>query len=237
MSIGTKRTPILGGESGATVFRVQSHDGETWIEKSGSAEELSLEAAVLEWCAEHLPVPKVLVNQGRSLTMSVIPGFDLSQVSMQCAATVMNQALTLIHSIPIYDCPFHADWKSCLQKAESRVYAGLVDTNDFDEVNRGRSAFDVLAELKSQRPSTFLTCFTHGDACFPNFLAEDDRLTGIIDLGRAGIAHPTRDWALALRSMRHQFGEEGERIFRPYLPHDCADPGLLRMFCLMDELF
>ncbi len=169
--------------------------------------------------------------------MSIIPGVGLSQVSMQCAATVLNQALTLLHSIPTFNCPFQADWAACLQQAEDRVQAGQVDTNDFDEANRGCSAFDVLAELKSQQPSNLLTCFTHGDACLPNFLAEDDQLTGIIDLGRAGIAHPARDWALALRSMRDQFGEEGERLLRGYLPANCADPHLLRNFCLLDELF
>lgn len=155
MSIGAQRTPILGGESGATVFKVQSHSGETWIEKSGPAEELSLEAAVLEWCAERLPVPKVLVNQGVSLTMSIIPGVELSQVSRQCAATVLNQALTLLHSIPTFNCPFQANWAACLQQAEDRVQAGLIDTNDFDEANRGRSAFDVLAELKSSNDQIF----------------------------------------------------------------------------------
>jgi len=80
-------------------------------------------------------------------------------------------------------------------------------------------------------------CFTHGDACLPNFLTDGERLTGIVDLGRAGVAHPAQDWALALRSMRDNLGLEAEQKLREHLPAHCADEDLLRQFRLLDELF
>jgi aminoglycoside phosphotransferase len=56
--------------------------------------------------------------------------------------------------------------------------------------------------------------FTHGDACLPNFLTDGERVTGIVDLGRGGVAHPAQDWTLALRSMRDNCGARGERLER-----------------------
>jgi len=113
----------------------------------------------------------------------------------------------------------------------------LVDESDFDEANLGRSPTDILAELQSLPPLPDLICFTHGDACLPNFLTHAGQLTGIVDLGRAGVAHPAQDWALALRSIRDNFGPDGERLLREHLPDHCGDEALLRRFRLLDELF
>jgi hypothetical protein len=39
-------------------------------------------------------------------------------------------------------------------------------------------------------------------------LGHKGELSGIVDLSRAEITHPAQDWALALRSMRRNFGAE-----------------------------
>lgn len=115
--------------------------------------------------------------------------------------------------------------------------AGLVDETDFDAANVGRTAMDIVIELVSLPVPPDVACFTHGDACLPNFLTDGERLAGIVDLGRAGVAHPAQDWALALRSMRDNFGVNAERQLREHLPAHCADEQLLRQFRLLDELF
>ena len=150
---------------------------------------------------------------------------------------MLVQALNLVHSLPITDCPFEASWESRLKQGEENILAGLVDESDFDDDNLGRSPSEILAELRSLPPLPKLRCFTHGDACLPNFLSQDDELTGIIDLGRAGIAHPAQDWALALRSVRSDFGSLGEQLLREHLPAHSADEEVLRRFRLLDELF
>ena len=151
--------------------------------------------------------------------------------------TLTAEALHLIHAVPTLGCPFVADWAKRLRQAEIRVQCGLVDEEDFDAANLGRSVFDVLAELKSLPPTPTLSSFTHGDACLPNFLTHDGRLTGIVDLGRAGVAHPAQDWALALRSMRENFGVQAEAALRRQLPSHCDDDILLHRYRLLDELF
>ena len=59
----------------------------------------------------------------------------------------------------------------------------------------------------------------------------------VADLARAGVTHPTQDWALALRSIRDNFGPDGERLLRKHLPDHSADEELLRRLLLLDELF
>jgi aminoglycoside 3'-phosphotransferase II len=231
------RSPIVIGKSGATVFRVTREDGAQWIEKSGPASDVALEAAIMKWCAGRLPVPEVLAVEGGLLSMSVLPGGDLTEAAIDCAVGLAAEALHLIHSVPTERCPFRADWATLLYQAERRVKSGLVDERDFDAINLGRTADDILTELKSLPPIPPVARFTHGDACLPNYLTQGGVLTGIVDLGRAGVAHPARDWALALRSTHDNFGSEAEQALRTHVPEHCKDEALLRRFRLLDELF
>ena len=229
---GEVRTRILIGESGDIVVRVRDDDGSERIEKTGSPQEIAVETAVLEWCAGRLPVPKVLRKGPGFLAMSVLPGVDLSMASPECAAGIIAEALNLIHAIPFAGCPLPASWELRLAQAERRVRQGLVDESDFDTENLGRSAGDILAELRSLKalPPSDPVSFTHGDACLPNFLTQDGRLSGIVDLGRAGVTHPAQDWALALRSVRDRFGPEVELLLHERVPKHSRDGDLLQRF-------
>jgi aminoglycoside 3'-phosphotransferase-2 len=231
------RSPIVNRRSGATAVRVTREDGVRRIEKSGIAADISLEAAIVKWCAGRLPVAEVLAVEAGVLSMSVLPGVTLTEAPWALAVALTAQALHLIHSVPTLGCPFPADWNTRMLQAESRVRHGLVDEQDFDETNQGRSASDILAELKSLPPLPRASCFTHGDACLENFLTHDGHLTGVLDLGRGGMTHPAQDWALALRGMRDNFGCEAEASLRLQLPPHCADEALLYRFRLLDELF
>ena len=231
------RTPLLDGMSGAGIFRVRGERGSEWIEKRGIATEIRREAEITAWCAERLPVAKVLEVDGPLFKMSVLSGLNLTAVPVESAVAVIVEALTRIHSMPARGCPFDSSWAVRLQQAAVNVNAALVDESDFDDANLGRSAAEVLAELRGLPPLPELSCFTHGDACLPNFLSHGGVLTGIVDLGRAGVTHPAQDWALALRSMRHNFGADGERLLREHLPEHSTDEELLRRFRLLDELF
>jgi aminoglycoside 3'-phosphotransferase II len=185
------RTPVLIGKSGAEVFRVRREDGAEWIEKLGSSSDITLEVSVLNWCRTRLPVATVLNTRPGFVAMSVLPGVNLTEVSRDNAVAMVREALRVIHSVPIDDCVLQASWTARLIEAERRVEAGLVDETDFDDENRGRSAIDILSELISLPvPPIDVLCFTHGDACLPNFLTDGKRLTGIVDLSRAGIAAP-----------------------------------------------
>ena len=231
------RTAFLLGESGSCVTRCARVDGASWIEKSGPPAEIAQEAAALRWCGNRLPVARVLGHRPGILKMSELPGRPASEVPAEIAAVVLADALHQIHSVPVAGCPAGAEWDFRIQKAVARLKGGLVDELDFDDENLGRSAESIVVELRSFPPLPDRLSFTHGDATLENFLVQDQKLSGIVDIGRSGLTHPAQDWALALRSMRHHFGPKGERQLRSHVPHDCADVSLLRRFLLLDEFF
>lgn len=147
-----RRIPILIGESGAGVIRIHHDDGSTSIEKTGPTQQIKAEAAVLNWCARRLPVARLIDQREGVLITTELPGLNLAHVSLEHAVNALVMALDLIHSVPVENCPFSASWSLCVQQAEQRIQAGLVDQSDFDDENLGRSASDILAELQSLPP-------------------------------------------------------------------------------------
>ncbi len=56
--------------------------------------------------------------------------------------------------------------------------------------------------MQSNKPDEDLV-FSHGDFCLPNVLFQNRKLSGIIDLVRAGIADKWCDIALCYRSLKN----------------------------------
>jgi aminoglycoside phosphotransferase len=63
-----------------------------WIEKSGPASDVSVEAAVIKWCAGRLPVPEVLAVEAGVLSMSALPGVTLTEAEIDCAVALTAEA-------------------------------------------------------------------------------------------------------------------------------------------------
>jgi aminoglycoside phosphotransferase len=92
------------------MYRVQREDDMQWIEKIRFPEELSREAAVLDWC---LPVYRdQRLSHGKPVCYPCLcfPGVNLTEVSMRCAVAVLAETLRLIHGMPVKECRFQADW-------------------------------------------------------------------------------------------------------------------------------
>ncbi len=84
----------------------------------------------------------------------------------------------------------------------------------------------------------------HGDFCLPNILVDPETLrpTGVVDLGRAGIADRYADLALAVRSLagplNRQYGpHDARRFLDRYLLGEPADNDRIAFYCLLDEFF
>ncbi|SKC81897.1 Aminoglycoside phosphotransferase [Maledivibacter halophilus] len=80
--------------------------------------------------------------------------------------------------------------------------------------------------------------FTHGDYCMANIILLGNKLSGFIDLGRAGVSDRYQDIALAVRSFEHNFGTDkwNDLFYKEYGIED-VDYSKIEFYILLDELF
>ncbi|HEX3929956.1 MAG TPA: APH(3') family aminoglycoside O-phosphotransferase [Nocardioides sp.] len=218
-------------------------------------DELADERDRLEWLAGvGLPAPAVLDwaddDGSATLTTASLPGVPLSELpgsSVPVAARALGEFLARLHGVPRERCPFERWLAVTVPLARVRAEEGLVDADDFDEGRAGRSVDEVLADLLAGRPraeqlemADLVVC--HGDACLPNFLADPETLaiTGMVDVGRLGVADRHVDLALATRSMSDAtlnpaYGPDAASATLTAYGRD-ADPWRLDFYQLLDEL-
>lgn len=214
------------------------------------AEELRAEALRAEWLRSNgFPAPRVLESDSQGgyelLITSVVPGLTLADPWPRALHPVLIDGLADLarglHALPAEACPFRRDLAVLIPAAIVAVEQGTVDEADFDDERFGRAAGDVLGELLSAVPESEDAVVCHGDLCLPNVLADPEtgRITGVVDLGRFGVADRHQDLALATRSLgttNPQYGPAAARRFvdRYGLP---VDPRLIEFYRLLDEFF
>ena len=224
------------------------------------------EAARLRWMAARgLPVPEVrryAVHEGwEYLVLDEVPGIDAATVASAAAVTsttgggsaaraavvhALADALRRLHATDAADCPFRHPASARIAEAVERAHRGLVDERDFDEERRGRRAGDLVGELEALRPAAETPRLTHGDCCLPNVILRvatradveaDVTVAGFVDCGRAGLADPYQDLALAARSVAWNLGPQWvPELFGRY-GIDRVDERKLRFYTLLDEFF
>jgi aminoglycoside 3'-phosphotransferase II len=243
---GARLEPVAIGRSAAAVLRVRRPDGDDLVlksEPSGPAAGLSDERARLAWAhGRGLPCPRPVAlaeHDGAAwLAMTALPGRDLASTDLAPGRIVdlLVEALRRLHAEPIEACPFDQRLDVRLPVAAARVDAGAVDESDFDAPCLGLSARAVLAEVLALRPREDDLVVAHGDACLPNFIAAPGRPTGLVDLGRLGVADRHQDLALARRSVAYNLGDAwGEAFLAAY--GGPVDRRRLDYYQLLDELF
>lgn len=207
--------------------------------------ELPDEAARLRWLSSrHMLCPDVLFEGAHAsrfwLLMSGVPGKDLASadsLSIETRIRILAGALRQLHALDPATCPFDHRLDMRIEAARARMQAGLVDETDFDSDMLGKTASELFSRLVAERPGTADVVVTHGDACLPNFMAENGIFTGYIDCARLGLADRYQDIALACRSIADNFGEEWVRPFLDCYGLAQADPAKLAYYRLLDEFF
>lgn len=184
-----------------------------------------------------------------TLVTSALPGAPASAVpsaDAPAAARALVEFLDILHDLPIDECPFDRRLDVTLAAAAANTSAGLVDDQDFDEERQGRTADSLLSQLLTDRyraqaleQSSLSVC--HGDLCLPNVLLDPARLsvTGIVDVGRLGIADRHLDLALLTRSITSTAlnPNYGPELATWVSQHTDADPWRIDYYRLLDELF
>lgn len=241
--------PQNDGESGCSVLRLSAIGREPLFLKHGVgrfAVDLFDEAVRLAWLADRVPVPAIrqFVMDGNAgwLLTTALPGRTadrwLDDDSDALAEIVVLSAhfLRTLHKLPVDDCPFDAGHRVRMAAARRNVDAGLVDEGDFDVDHAGWSATQVWDELAGMLPIATDRVVTHGDFSMGNLLFHEGRVSGCIDVGRAGVADRHQDLAIYW----HNLGEHGPDFQAAFLRTygiDLVDHDRLHFHRCLDELF
>jgi len=235
------------GLSSALIFRLEAKGKSSLYLKIDSRifkHSLFEEKLKLDWLKNRLPVPEVLLfaedQTNEYLLLSEIFGVDGSDDSLKkdIPRTIeqLSNGLTMIHRLPIEDCPFAARLDYKIEIARERMINGLVDEKDFDEKRQGRTAEDLFEELLASKPLDEDLVFTHGDYCVPNVILENGKLSGFVDWKTAGVADRYQDIALLTRSVLDNFGKEWEEsVYKIYGIE--PDYKKIHFYRLFDEFF
>lgn len=240
----------LVGEAGATVYRLTRDDGPDLYLKHGrgpAAAALVDELARLRWLASQMPVGAPVHfecsdNQAWLLTRAV-PGRTAWEWLRHAPSrapdivAALAQALVRLHALPAALCPFQSPLELRLALAHARLAAGLIDADDFDDARRGWTPQDVWDALQRLRPRRVDAVVTHGDYSLDNLLLDDElRVTGLIDVGRLGVADRYQDLAI-LWNCLGEFGAAAQRALFDAYGIARPDRRRLDFYLCLDECF
>lgn len=235
--------PIQVGMSGAGVYRISGQDAFLKVSEDLADPELRADKTILDWLRGKLPVPEVLTfaqtETHQFLLLSAVPGEDASaeHPDKQALVHLLAEGLRLIHAVDPSGCPSLRPLDVMIEGARHRLENGQVDESDFDDEQAGRTAESVFVELLTTRPSVEEHIFVHGDYCLPNILIDRGKISGFIDWGRAGIADPYQDLALAERSIIYNIGAKWVRPFFDAYGIADVDWDRVRYYKLLDEFY
>ncbi|QHQ62909.1 APH(3') family aminoglycoside O-phosphotransferase [Anaerocolumna sedimenticola] len=212
-------------------------------------EESNNEHIMLQWLQDKLSVPYIYVshkeNDNNYLLMSKLKGqmaysnYWLQRPKQQIH--LLAEGLKLLWAVDIRDCPYQNNIKNKLRLAKYRIENGLSGREDCEPETYGNNGFEspseLLTWLVNNQPEEELV-FSHGDYCPPNIFISDNKISGFIDLGRAGIADKWQDIALCVRSIGHNYGKDS--VYTSQLFEELgikANWEKINYYILLDELF
>lgn len=220
------------------------------------SEEAENECRMLWYLQNRLPVPEVLAYEkleGKSyLLMSRCRGQAacseeyMKEPAMQCR--LLASGLKKLWDTDITGCPSDQSLSKKLSQARYNIDHNLVDYDNVDPATFGEGGFKDAEELWQwlcrNAPEEEIT-LSHGDYCLPNLFGIGERVTGYIDLGRAGIADRWCDIAICYRSISHNYsGRYHQKIYPGYdkmpLFRELGiepDWKKIQYYILLDELF
>ena len=238
------------GKSGAQVFLFD--DFVLKVRPEGDWD--TVDVQVLQWLAGKAPVPQVAAHEvweGQDwLLMTRIQGKELCRPEVMNNPTLlldcMAEALHILWSIPVADCPFERTVADNLSHAEAAILSGRFDPSGCEPETFGPGGFEnpeaLLGGLKSHLPQQDRVV-THGDFCLPNLFTDGKRFTGFIDAGNVGAGDRWMDLALGWRSLKHNSDGHYGKIYPNIHPDDLfraagvpKDEEKLRYYILLDEL-
>jgi streptomycin 3"-kinase len=237
--------PVDIGESDTSVYR----RGDTFAKCCGPAgiTDLAAERDRIGWLAgTGLPGATVIEwlepsSGGACLVTSAVPGVPgdtLPPASRERAMRNLGAVLRDLHSLT--DCLFERPLAEVIASATDVVRRGAVNPEYLTDEWRLLKPTELLDQVIAESPyteSVLEPVVCHGDACLPNVFFDPETLevTGLIDLGRLGVADRYSDLALTTVQLHDEWSADPAPFLEAYGVPD-PDPRRLHFFRLLDPL-
>ncbi|MEU8226894.1 aminoglycoside 3'-phosphotransferase [Kribbella sp. NPDC048915] len=232
------------GESDTTVLRRDNVFAKC-CGPSGIAE-LAAERDRASWLANTgLPAATVVDwienPAGACLLTSAVPGVPGELLPPGVREQAMRQLGVVLRELHSLDgCPFERPLDEVVAVAADVVRRGAVNPAFLTDEWRQVPPSALLASVVAEQPyveSVLEPVVCHGDACLPNVFFDPSSLevTGLIDVGRLGLADRYSDLALVAIQVHDEWSADPGPFFTAYgLPK--PDPRRLEFFRLLDPL-
>jgi kanamycin kinase/aminoglycoside 3'-phosphotransferase-3 len=232
------------GRSESSIYCFSNKDKALYLKVGKSNPEFTHEQDIIQWLQPKLPVPQIIA-QGREQSYDY---FLMSKAigEMACSDLYLRNPVKLVQlladginalqEVDISDCPFDSTLEKKLEIAKQLIEHNEVDTSDWEESTPFHSPNELYEYLVANKPQEEL-CFTHGDYCLPNVFFDMGKVSGYIDLGRAGIADKWFDIAICVRSLEYNLkSKDYTNLFFESLG---IKPNYekINYYILLDELF
>jgi len=205
------------------------------------------EMTMMKWLNGKVLVPRIIeygMNEGYYyLLMTKLEGLmsfdDKLMKNPEELIDILVSGIKSFWDIPITNCPINNRNENKLRIAKQRIDKNLVDVEDFDEEltsKRFKSAEEIYQYLVENKIEEKLVV-SHGDYCLPNIFIIDQKISGFIDLSRAGIADIYQDISLLIRSFNYNNkSDDYKKLIIEKLGIE-FDEKKYDYYLLLDELF
>jgi streptomycin 3"-kinase len=222
---GTEWTAMASGESGDRIYRRSDGVAVAKVCDEHHIARLEGERLRIAWLtALEMGSPQVLdwmvSADGACLVMSPVPGIPanaLSTAELRQTWSSLASLTKTLHALPVEHCPFERRLAGMFASAEQVVSRGAVRSAFLSPEQRHVPPVRILERLRAELPrrleqeaQDLVVC--HGDACLPNFMVDPEtlRCTGLVDLGRLGLADRYADLSLLIGNSRPKWKDEAE---------------------------
>jgi aminoglycoside phosphotransferase len=262
LGAGSQWSALAVASTGVTVWRLDHRDAPRVILKvapaaGGAAAELRAEAERLQWLGDviraagspgDVTVPEVIVSAAdgttgdQYLAMTEVDGTPASQAEVRADAdtliTALATGLRWLHELPVGAAGHRSSIDDRLSLAAQRLGAGLVDPREFEPIHSRYEPERLYEHLLTMRPpGPEDPVIVHGDPSLDNTILVGGRVSGYVDLGRAGVSDRYLDLAIVARELATRVSPHALGPFFTAYGLDAPDVRKVDFFLLLDEFF
>lgn len=214
--------PVVGGMSGASVFRVvRGSDAPNFLKIATGDAAAGLRAEIKRtvWLArQDVRVPTILRVDDQYGYVAILSE-AMSGVSVEFSPLPTPRLLeglangfAALHALPPDLCPFDETQAVRLARAAKAVAADEIDPNNFEPCNLGLTPEALLQHLIAERPNEDIVV-VHGDATLSNIMIDEKGRLGFIDCGNSGRGDRYVDLAVVTADIADKLGAESTALF------------------------